>query len=676
MDYMLSAHPSPNRNRRRASEGPRDPRSTATLRPFAWIVTWLALTSSALALELNPNQITLAAVPASPAVDAALVDLRRDFKDVLGVVPPTAENPSIHISVDPQLAAETFVIDITDRVEIRGGDELGAIYGLYEFSHRFLGVDPLWFWKDIPPAKKTSLTLAPQRIESGAPAFHYRGWFLNDEDLLGAWKPAPGERFRDWPDRAKFINQSISDERAAYDTRLLRYYRPIIGPESMDRVFEALLRLRGNLIIPASFIDIMNEPEAAVIRAAVHRGLYVSQHHVEPMGVSYFAYETWWAKKMGGNPTPSFSYRENPEAFRTVWSAYARRWREVAGDHIIWQLGLRGRGDRPLWDHDPKAKAVAGELIGSALRDQLEIIHAVDPRAAPPATLTLWAEGADLIAKRELTLPPGITCVFSDHSVTQTMQKDFLTMSREPGRGHGFYYHIAVWPLGPHLVQGPRPSAIAEVVNQVAAKHDTAYAILNVANLREHVMGASVWMGQVWKPGLVKDSEWLEHWSPSGLAPLHLELIDCVQLAPGVRLYDGAARQAIYRILFALETKADPGSVRVTATRDQLITAVSRLDQLSGRLNHERGRIAPELLNFYDTNLRAQALILRGLYASLAALLETPANPALAARELDAALSGYPVGEQGRWSDWYRGDTKMDLALLRDRLVALRSNVR
>lgn len=634
----------------------------------------LAFASFASAVELRPDEITLSAGTAgSPALAAALVDLRRDFKDVLGAVPASSEKPTIQVLLDPQLPAETFVIEITDRVVIRGGGELGAIYGLYEFSRRFLGVDPLWFWKDLAPAKKTALTLTPQRIDSGAPAFRYRGWFLNDEDLLGAWKPAQGERFRDWPDRAQFAGKSIADERAAYDTRLLRYYTPIIGPESMDRVFEALLRLRGNLIIPASFIDIMNEPEAAVIRAAVRRGLYVSQHHVEPMGVSYFAYETWWAKHAGKNAIPAFSYRENPDALRAAWNAYARRWREVAGDRIIWQLGLRGRGDRPLWEHDPKAKALAGELIGGALRDQMEIIRGIDPRPAAPATLTLWAEGADLIAKGELKLPPGVTCVFSDHHVTQTMQSDFLTMPRKPGRTHGFYYHIAVWPAGPHLVQGPRPSAIAGVVNQVAAKGDTDYAILNVANIREHVMGATVWMEQVWKPSPVKDSAFLELWSPPGFAELHRELIDCVQLAPDVRLYDGAARQAIYRLILSLETKPASTPKPQPLLRTQLTAAVARLDALITRLDTERPRVAPELLGFYDTNLRAQAVILRGLYASYAALLQSPADTVAAARGLDAALAGYPLGATGRWAGWYQGDTKMGLALLRDRLVALKS---
>ena len=623
------------------------------------------------ALTLEPGRFAVANDASTPAVNAALADLRRDFQTVLGAEPSTAGPALIHIAIDPSLPPETFALDITNRVQIRGGDELGAIYGIFEFSRRFLGVDPFWFWKNLPPAKKTALELVPQHIDSGKPVFRYRGWFLNDEDLLGAWKPSSGERFRDWPARSEFAGKSVANESAAYETRLLRYYTSIAGPESMQMVFEALLRQRGNLIIPASFIDIMNAPEAAIIRAAVQRGLYVSQHHVEPLGVSFFSYETWWAKQKKDAATPEFSYRTEPDSFRSVWTTYAKRWHEIAGDHVIWQLGLRGRGDRPLWDKDPQAKTRAGELISAALRDEWKIIRSVDPRPVPPATLTLWSEGADLIASGTLTLPAGVTCVFADDPVTQTMQKDFLTLPRESGRPCGYYYHVAVWPNGPHLVQGLRPSAIAAVAGQVAAKGDTAYAILNVSNLREHLMGAGAWLEQTWKPVKQTDADFLNRWAPAGLARLHEELLDCMQLSPDVRLYDGAARKAIYRIIRSLETGTGSEKQRAVVNHKALVAATDRLGVLIEKLN--RQPVAPELRSFYDTNLRAQAVILHGLYESLAALQETPVNLDQAALGLNSSLAGYTLGETGVWQGWYHGDTKMGLAALRQRIVALKT---
>ncbi|WP_052361831.1 glycosyl hydrolase 115 family protein, partial [Geminisphaera colitermitum] len=636
----------------------------------------------------------------SSAIEAALADLRRDLATVF---PAAAETPSaqwiLTIAHDNTLAPETFVLEIIpdpDRhIRITGGDDLGIIYAIYEFSHRYLGVDPLWFWKDIPPPPLATFDPgpAPQRITSQAPAFRYRGWFINDEDLLDSWPASSGRRFDDWPRRTATENPPLDDVAADdYEARLLLYYTPIATPATMDRVYEALLRLRGNLIIPASFTDITHEPEAALIRAAIRRGLYVSQHHVEPLGVSHFAYETWCSKNnYTGAP---FSYREAPDVMRACWRAHTQRWHDIAGDRVIWQIGLRGRGDRALWSHDPASRTRAAEFIASALADQLAIIRSIDPRPAPPATLTLWLEGAQLVSSGQLQVPAGVTCVFADHHLTQEMQEDFATLPRTPGLLRGFYYHIAVWTCGPHLVQGPPPSKIARIVNQLHARGDTHYAILNVSNVREHVMGAQCFMEQVNAPApLAADAGWLARWSPPGLAPLHEKLLAAIpEVTPGFRLYDGAVRHFIHRELIARRDEArrstnpaallgepSPNPARDTLNApgfpDRLRTAIARLADLHATLRDPATAAAldPRHRSFFATNLLAQTQILLGLYRALAALYATPADDTAAIAGLETALAAYPIGEHPpRWRGWYAHDTKMALATLLALLRQLR----
>ncbi|MFA6962709.1 MAG: glycosyl hydrolase 115 family protein [Opitutaceae bacterium] len=620
--------------------------------------------------------ITLPDTHPSPAVAAALDDLRRD---VAVVVPANLDVGRWTLSVErsASLAAETFILEITadQRIAITGGDDLGVIYGLYEFSHRFLGVDPLWFWKDIEPAPLAAFDPTPQRIESGVPVFRYRGWFINDEDLLGRWQTPAGERFLDWPPRATTLAKPSNDLEDNYENRLLQYYTPVVAADTMEMIFEAALRLRANLIIPASFIDIMNEPEAAVIRAAIRRGLFVSQHHVEPIGVAHFAYETWCAKnERAGSP---FSYREAPDVMRACWRAYAERWHEVAGERLIWQVGLRGRGDRPLWSHDPEARTRAGEFIASALQDQMEIIRSIDPRPRPPATLTLWLEGAQLIKSGQLRAPDGVTYVFADHHLTQEMQDDFVTLPREPGRDHGFYYHVAVWPLGPHLVQGPPPEKIARTVQAVAAKGDTAYAILNVSNLREHVMGASAWSEQVWRNDLSDTPTFLREWATPALAPFHAELLSCLpELQPGWRFYDGGARTFVERLI-CLHAARKPldGVLKEVAEREpapQISAAADRLAALLKTLRAAEPSVEPRLLPFFRANLLTQTTILHGLYRTVVALLPDKPDLPAALAALDSILAAYPLAEQGRWAGWYRGDTKMGIATRRARVARLR----
>ncbi|RRJ94387.1 hypothetical protein Ga0100231_008465 [Opitutaceae bacterium TAV4] len=661
-------------------------------------------------LDIEPN-----AASRLPGVAAALADLQRDLKKIL--YPETECNndaPFIHLEillVPDSMPRETFTLEISPslpsprhtcandgniHIHLNASDELGAIYGIYEFSHRFLDVDPLWFWKDIEPAPLAPTTqaaiaellrrLSTQRIETPPPAFRHRGWFINDEDLLSHWQPPSGERFRDWPGRDRTFAISLEDEDNCYETRLLHYYTPVATAETMEMVFEALLRLRGNLIIPASFIDIMNEPEAAIIHAAIRRGLYVSQHHAEPLGVSHFAYETWCSKN--NYTTAPFSYREAPAAMRACWRAYATRWHTVAGDHIIWQLGLRGRGDRPLWSHDPEAQARAGEFIEAALADQLAIIREVDPRLPPPpATLTLWLEGSDLVASKRLRIPESITCVFADHCETQELQADFRHFPRTPAHTRGCYYHVAVWPCGPHLAQGPRPSKIARIIASLVERGDTYYAIVNVSNLREHVLGAQTFLEQTWQPDPIPltDAAHLARWLPGSLLPLHTALLDCLpEVSPGFTLYDGAARRFIYDRLFALTPcnarRARPipvGPDGMDAFRQRLATSIERLRDLCNTLDaqssiHAKGT---RWHSFFETNLRAQAGILLGLYRSLDALLTPSPDFTTATDGLDAAMRSFRIGEAGRWHAWYRGDTKMALRNLCERIIRIQKTI-
>jgi Glycosyl hydrolase family 115 len=77
------------------------------------------------------------------------------------------------------------------------------------------------------------------------PHFHYRGWFVDDEDLLTGWRPG----FRDGTG---------------------------IRLDTWDHIFEALLRLKGNMVVPGTWIF----PYEPQFQAAVDRGLVVTQHHV------------------------------------------------------------------------------------------------------------------------------------------------------------------------------------------------------------------------------------------------------------------------------------------------------------------------------------------------------------------------------------------------------------
>ena len=198
---------------------------------------------------------------------------------------------------------------------IAGSDERGTMFGLYAFIEKFLGVDPLHFWSSRAPQSRAILAWDVIKLSSGEPTFKFRGWFINDEDLLTEWKESGGKRNIDYP-----------------------YYGQVVNREVMRHIAEALVRSRCNLIIPASFVDIMNPPEEALVQECVRRGVFVSQHHVEPLGVSAFAYFNYW--KARGRDL-KYSYFSQPAEVREVWTGRWSAWATRASARSRRRLGRR-----------------------------------------------------------------------------------------------------------------------------------------------------------------------------------------------------------------------------------------------------------------------------------------------------------------------------------------------
>jgi hypothetical protein len=586
-----------------------------------------------------------------------LNDLADDLEKVLGsrpVVQSGAVDTSAEITlgIDPTLpGAEAYRIQTTQRqVRIDGSDQLGAIYGIYRFSEQFLGVDPFWFWKDQQPARRDSIALKPQIIQSPATAFGYRGWFINDEDLLSEWKPGSGRRTINYP-----------------------YYQQVINLKVADRIFETLLRAHGNLIVPSSFIDVMNPPEAALVSRAVERGLYVTQHHIEPLGVSHFAFEHYW--KQRGERDVAFSYGNNPEKVRTTWRAYAEKWRQLCGDQVVWQLGLRGKGDVPIWQSDKSVTRVqAGDVISRAVTDQWKIIRAIDPRPQPPATMTLWLEGSELMSRNQLKLPPGIMLVFADEGATQTLQPDFYQTPRAAEYKYGVYYHIAFFAHGPHLVQGVPPQKVQRVFNEVLAKKDTAYAIINVANIREHVFGIQAAMeimsqGQSWQL-----EYFLSHFAPPVLQNSYRDFYAAfAQPASGKLLQDGDV-WSLAKPLLAAMARRDAADYSRPETVVTLQKSIEQLDNVIA--TYPADQLTTSQRRFYDVHLLTQARVLRGLYSYLMQLyLATQDRSHLvqATAALEEVLRVRQRAEESSWANWYRGDKKENWAVMLQRTRVLLS---
>lgn len=428
-------------------------------------------------------------------VRLAVADLTNDVRKITGIDLPVASGApcagDVYVATAPQEGVwESYQAGIADGVlRILGADARGTMFGVYDFIERYLGVDPMWFWSDVPHPKKETLAWKSVEIAQGSPTFRYRGWFLNDEDLLTMWRNASGVR----------------------DYSTYRYYNCVVNHEVMERVAEALVRSRMNMIIPASLLNVLRPAEEGLAAICARRGVFVTQHHIEPLGLSGFAFKDYW-KKRGRDL--EYSYFKHPKEVEEAWRATAAKWAKLP--NVIWQIGLRGTGDRPMWKDDPtmpEDDAGRAKLISDALARQVTILDELGvPKEGRVLTTTLWGEGAYFNERGLLRIPEGTLVVYSDNNCGWRWQKDLLEGARAPGVDCGVYYHHQLIGMGPHLVPLVPAAKTCEMLRTARAKGAGTYAIFNVGNVREFVYSLDATAKMTWNLDAFDAEKWTRAW--------------------------------------------------------------------------------------------------------------------------------------------------------------------
>lgn len=416
------------------------------------------------------------------AVRLAAADLERDLRRLAGQSAATGSPAAcVRISVgrgDSGALAhdEGYDVRVSGEVaEIRGADELGAVYGIYAFEEKCLGVRPFVRFSGLFPSVCADFKVADCAFSDWPKTFRFRGWFVNDEDLLSEFRDSGGTRGIDfW------------------------FYHRVADPSVLEMVVETALRLRLNLIIPGTLVNVDNPSEEALVAVAARRGMWVSQHHLETVGVSYFSAEKYVAGRHPGEGRKISMVADRP-LMEEMWRHYIAKWAKYP--KVVWQLGLRGRGDKPVWHSDPAIGPTDEEraaVIQSAIDLQVKLIRELTGRDDFESTQTVWAEGARLLGNGLLKVPDRTVAVFADLSFHQMLQDDFFRTAREPGRRYGIYYHAAYCPDGPHRCEGVNLAKQRYNYALAVSKGDTEYSILNVGNVREFGLSASANAAMTW----------------------------------------------------------------------------------------------------------------------------------------------------------------------------------
>ena len=404
-------------------------------------------------------------------VRLAAEDLCRDFARVsaIGITPRiTKEITENCIVIEENTLADYEPVEHEgfslrtegNRLILSAEGYLGTMWGIYTICEKLLGVSPCYLFEDLAIEKRESLSIGDIEIREEPKGFLFRGAFINDEDLLTGFRDGGGIRKLDFP-----------------------WYGVTVEESAMRMVVETALRLKLNLIIPASFLDIDNPPEKLLSDVAAARGIYVSQHHIEPLGVSAFTFKNYLAKR---GESGEFSYQKNPALMEKAWSDYAEKWAKYP--NVVWQIGLRGEGDRPVWQEripTEEELATAGKFISRAYEKQKEIVMAATEGRAKYFTSTLWMEGSILTEKGHLRFPENTVIVFADTGLTQMFGKEFYSLERSKTDRTGIYYHLQYFDSGPHLAPQTGLDKLYYNLRLAYDKGDNSYCIMNVSNMRE-----------------------------------------------------------------------------------------------------------------------------------------------------------------------------------------------
>ncbi|MFN0170442.1 MAG: glycosyl hydrolase 115 family protein, partial [Bryobacteraceae bacterium] len=582
------------------------------------------------------------------AVLKAVDDLARDLEAVLGRKLARAEKAPVrgtaivaalreNVPAETRRPREEEALLIEERggkVVLTGGDVRGTIYAIYRFSQTQLGVDPLWWWTDHPPARKARVTVASgYRLAEGTPAFRRRGWFLNDEDLLTGWKPAtPG-------------GTGVS-----------------LGV--WDRVFEALLRLKGNMIVPGTFIF----PDEPQVKAAGERGLMITQHHIEVLGTN-----TWkWPEEA------PYSFAEHAQILKNAWRhsmlGYGKE------QEVIWTVGYRGRHDRAFWLDDqsiPPTEEARAAAIRSAIDAQVEIVKA--ERVSPRFIMNAWAEAVPLIQKGLLTLPEGVTLVWPDNG------HGLIRDAGRIARGQGVYYHTAMHDfVANQLTEMVPPERIERELGRAAKAGATEYLLVNVSDVRPYPLTTRAAMeaavhGQAWgwEPYL---GTWCREEFGERAARAMAEYYRAYFQAPGrsgaaehETLADNAYHNYLRFILVSLIKGRPELSARFIQIRDwdQWLSKVKRAaadaeprwERARALAEKAAGLVPEERKAFFQGHVMTQLEIHRRSNKALRLGAEAWAERGQGAAkvtetiaELKAVLAAMDAAEYGKWKDFYRED--------------------
>ncbi len=341
-----------------------------------------------------------------------------------------------------------------DALLIAGSDKRGTIYGLFHLSE-LLGVSPLVNWNHVRPAKRPHVDLDETvNVISKEPSVTYRGFFINDE----------------WP---------------AFGTWAMTHFGGV-NAACYERIFELLLRLKGNYLWPAMWDSnfYLDGPGCKSAELADELGVVMSTSHHEPCMRSGQEYSmVRGADSVYGD---AWDFRSNPEGITRFWRDGLVRSRSF--EQVI-TMGMRGENDTAILGQNATLEDNIA-LLRDVLKTQNQLIRETicEDVSRVPRQIVLFTEVEEffygnetvkgLMGDEELE---GVTLMLSDnnHGSTRTLPSAKM---RDHKGGYGMYYHMDMHG-GAHSFQWIGSTYLPKVCEEMTMAYDYGVREIWVTNI-------------------------------------------------------------------------------------------------------------------------------------------------------------------------------------------------
>ena len=397
---------------------------------------------------------------ADKGVMRAVGDLCTDLGKVTGTagtVTGDRQEARIVVATDKAMKArEKFVISIVGgRITITGSDKRGTIYGIYELS-RQLGVSPWYYWADVPVMRHDRIWVKAGSYTDGEPAVRYRGLFLNDEaPCLTSWvKHAFGTNYG--------------------------------GHAFYEKVFELILRLKGNFLWPAMWNWAFYADDPLNSKTADEMGIIIGTSHHEPMARNHQE----WARHR--KEYGAWNYRTNKAMLDRFFREGIARMKDT--EDIV-TIGMRGDGDEAM------SEDADTRLLLDIVKNQRRIIKEVTGRPAreTPQVWALYKEVLDYYDKG-MRVPDDVLMLLCDDN-WGNVRRVPTAKERQHRGGWGLYYHVD-YVGAPRNTKWLNVTPAQNMVEQLSLAFDYGIDrmwILNVGDLKPMEYPIQLFMDMAWR---------------------------------------------------------------------------------------------------------------------------------------------------------------------------------